>query len=150
TLKDESSILYCEANMLYWAKALLKMTYDFIDCAVQGAEASPPFNIPHLHFVDAGLLLMYSSAAVALPEGSKCPAKPSGMVCTMFLAKELIPTMSDADFIKYIHNGNTEPCDLISARAEEITLFLAFMQHVQYTRTGGQVYISNYQGKFTV
>ncbi|KAI6016397.1 hypothetical protein BKA83DRAFT_4498028 [Pisolithus microcarpus] len=146
SLKDESSMLYREANVLYWAKALLKMTYDFVDCAIQGAEASPPFNIPRLRFVDAGLLLTYSSAAVAPPEGSKRPAKPSGMVCTMFLAEEFIPTMLDADFVKYIHNGDAVPCDLINARAEEIALFLAFTQHVQYTRTGGQVYISDYQG----
>ncbi|KAI6005573.1 hypothetical protein EDD15DRAFT_2358723 [Pisolithus albus] len=146
TLKDKSSMLYHEANVLYWAKALLKMTYDFVDCAIQGAEALPPFDIPRLRFVDAGLLLTYSSAAVATPEGSKRPAKPSGMVCTMFLAEEFIPTMSDADFVKYIHNGNAVPCELISERAEEIALFLAFTQHVQYTRTGGQVYISDYQG----
>lgn len=146
TLKDESNILYREANVLYWVKALLKMTYDFIDCAVQGAEASPPFEIPRLRFVDAGLLLTYSSATVAPPEGSKRPSKPGGMVCTMFLAEEFIPITSTASFVKYIHNGNAVPCELINARAEEVALFLAFTQHVQYTKTGGQVYISDYQG----
>ncbi|KAI6003924.1 hypothetical protein EDD15DRAFT_2360189 [Pisolithus albus] len=146
SLKDESNILYREANVLYWAKALLQMTYDFIDCAIRGAAESPPFKIPRLRFVDAGLVLTYSSAAATPAEGSKQPSKPGGMVCTMFLAEEFIPTTSTTDFVKYIHNGNAVPCDLLSAEAEEIAQFLAFSQHIQYAKTGGQVYISDYQG----
>ncbi|KAI5990982.1 hypothetical protein EDD15DRAFT_2169762 [Pisolithus albus] len=34
----------------------------------------------------------------------------------------------------------------LDEEAEEITVFLAFTQHVQYVKTGGQVYISDYQG----
>ena len=38
-LTDESNLLYREANVLYWAKALLKLTYDFIDHTVNDASA---------------------------------------------------------------------------------------------------------------
>jgi len=64
TLVDESNLLYREANVLYWAKALLKLTYDFIDRAINDASVLPLFEIPCLHFIDAGLMLAYSFATV--------------------------------------------------------------------------------------
>jgi len=65
----------------------------------------------------------------------------------MYLGKELIPTPSDGeDFVKYIHNGDAAPCDLLDPDVENIAQFLAFTQHVQYVKTGKQVYISDYQG----
>ncbi|KAI5997269.1 hypothetical protein F5J12DRAFT_686744, partial [Pisolithus orientalis] len=131
-LQDESNILYHEANALYWAKALLQMTYQFIDRAVKDTKVPPPFKIPHLHFVDTGLLF---------------PSKPSSIVNVTYLVEELIHMSSDDEFVKYIHNGNVAPCFLLDTKAEEITDFLAFTQHVQYIMTGGQVYISDYQGK---
>jgi len=145
-LKDESNILYCKANVLYWAKALLKMTYEFIDHAIDCAKEPPPFNIPCLCFVDAGLLLAYSNAP-AITEGGLPLVKTSGIISMMYLGEELIPTPSDGkDFVKYIHNGDAAPCDLLDPDAENIAQFLAFTQHVQYIKTGKQVYISDYQG----
>ncbi|KIO01737.1 hypothetical protein M404DRAFT_149449 [Pisolithus tinctorius Marx 270] len=132
-LQDESNILYHEANALYWAKALLQMTYQFIDCAVKDTKVPPPFEIPRLRFVDAGLLFAYSD--------------PSSIVNVAYLVEELIHTSSDDEFVKYIHNGDVAPCFLLDTKAEEITDFLAFTQHIQYIMTGGQVYISDYQGK---
>ncbi|KAL4067819.1 hypothetical protein J3A83DRAFT_4374152 [Scleroderma citrinum] len=80
SLKDESNMLYCEANVLYWAKVLLKMTYKFIDHAIDSAKESPPFRIPCLHFVDAGLLLAYSYVPVATVGGTAQSVKSSSMV----------------------------------------------------------------------
>ena len=149
TLKDESNILYREANVLYWAKALLKMTYEFIDNAIDSAKEPPPFNIPRLRFVDAGLLLAYSNAPATTEEGGLPLVKTSAVVSMMYLGEELIPTLSDGeDFVKYIHNGDVAPCDLLDPDAENIAQVLAFTQHAQYVKTGGQVYISDYQGIF--
>ena len=150
TLKDESNILYREANVLYWAKALLKMTYEFIDHAINGAKESPPFKIPRLHFVDAGLLLVYAYVPAGTLE-SVVPqsAKPSGTVSMMYLAEELISISLDKDFVKYIHNSDAAPCALLDPEEKYIAQFLTFTQHVQYTNTSGQVYISDYQGIFT-
>ncbi|KAI6000407.1 hypothetical protein F5J12DRAFT_724114, partial [Pisolithus orientalis] len=64
-----------------------------------------------------------------------------------YLVEELIHTSSDDEFVKYIHNSNVAPCFLLDTKAEEIADFLAFTQHIQYIMTGGQVYISDYQGK---
>ena len=146
-LKDESNILYREANVLYWAKALLNMTYEFIDHAIDCAKEPPPFNIPRLRFVDAGLLLAYSNALAITEEGGLPSVKTSAIVSMMYLGEELIPTPSDGeDFVKYIHNGDAAPCDLLDPDVENIAQFLAFTQHVQYVKTGKQVYISDYQG----
>ena len=46
TFNDESMILYREANVFYWAKALLKHTYDYIDSRIRTAPNPPPFKIP--------------------------------------------------------------------------------------------------------
>ncbi|KIM50424.1 hypothetical protein SCLCIDRAFT_145520 [Scleroderma citrinum Foug A] len=114
TLKDESNILYCEANVLYWAKALLKMTYEFINHTIDAAKERPPFDVPCLCFVDAGLLLAYSNAPSTAEEGSLPSVKTSTVVTMMYLTKELIPTPPDSNtFVKYIHNGDAAPCDFL-------------------------------------
>ena len=125
------------------------MTYEFIDNAIDSAKEPPPFDIPHLRFVDAGLLLAYSNAPATTEEGGLPLVKTSAVVSMMYLGEELIPTLSDGeDFVKYIHNGDVAPCDLLDPDAENIVQFLAFTQHAQYDKTGGQVYISDYQGIF--
>ncbi|KAI5998324.1 hypothetical protein F5J12DRAFT_784910 [Pisolithus orientalis] len=145
-LQDKSNILYRKANTLYWAKALLQMMYQFIDHAVEDTKVPPPFEIPHLHFVDAGLLFAYLDVPAETERGSGKPSKPSSIVNVTYLVEELIHTSSDDEFVKYIHNGDVAPCFLLDTKAEEIADFLAFTQHVQYIMTGGQVYISDYQG----
>ncbi|KAI6002395.1 hypothetical protein F5J12DRAFT_894162 [Pisolithus orientalis] len=145
-LQDESNILYCEANALYWAKALLQMTYQFVDHAVEDTKVLPPFEIPCLCFVDAGLLFAYLDVPAETERGSGKLYKPSSIVNVAYLVEELIPMSSDDEFVKYIHNGDAAPCFLLDTKAEEIADFLAFTQHVQYIMTGGQVYISDYQG----
>jgi len=150
-LKDKSNILYREANVLYWAKALLKMTYEFIDHAVDFAMEPPPFDIPCLCFVDAGLLLAYSNAPATTKDSGLLLVKTSAIVSMMYLGKELIPISSDGkDFVKYIHNGDAAPCDLLDPDMENIVQFLVFTQHIQYVKTGRQVYISDYQGIFVL
>ena len=149
-LTDESNLLYREVNVLYWAKVLLKLTYNFIDRTVNNASALPPFEIPCLCFIDAGLVFAYSFATVATNASEKTgqSVRPGGTVSTIYLAEELIPTSSEGEFVKYIHNGNAVPCDLFDTEANKIAEFLAFTQHVQYAKTDGQVYISDYQGMF--
>jgi len=149
SLKDESNILYREANVLYWAKALLKMTYEFIDHAIDGSKESLPFKIPCLCFMDAGLLLVYSYVPVATLESVMQSVKPSSTVSMMYLAEELISISLDGDFVKYIHNGDAAPCDLLDPEVKYIAQFFTFTQHIQYTNTSGQVYISDYQGIFS-
>ncbi|KAG2134629.1 hypothetical protein BD769DRAFT_1665069 [Suillus cothurnatus] len=46
SLVDELSKLFREANVLYWAKSLLKLTYDFINHCIASSSEPPPFLIP--------------------------------------------------------------------------------------------------------
>ena len=137
TIADELDKLYREANVLYWAKSLFQLTYDFIDRAVGKATTPPPFNIPQLCFVDAGLLLAIKSSSVKAPSAVN--------VQTPYPAEELITC--DEPFVKYIHNGDPTPMPEPYEPGYDIAQFLAFTQHVQYVKTGGLAYISDYQGK---
>ncbi|KAI6018337.1 hypothetical protein EDC04DRAFT_2576324, partial [Pisolithus marmoratus] len=140
SLGDELPKLHCKVNTLYWAKALLTMTYDFIDGAILSADSPPPFKIPHLHFVEAVLAL----AHLQLTKGLVKP-KFGGMVCSVYLLEEKIKGGS-AVFIKYIHNMDCRPSLSADMDGYDIAKFLAFTQHVQYSKTGGLVFVSDYQG----
>lgn len=84
---DETKRLYREADILYWAMALLNMVYTFIDGSVAEAKELPPFDIPRLRFVEAGLLLAYAERLGA-PQG---PGRPKpGTVGTVYLVEEVI------------------------------------------------------------
>ncbi|KAI6038234.1 hypothetical protein EDC04DRAFT_2570273, partial [Pisolithus marmoratus] len=108
---------------------------------VEDALVPPPFEVPRLCFVDARLIFAYSDTLLTTGQSGRA----RNAVNVAYLVKEFIPTSVDK-FVKYIHNSNTEPCVLLDMKAEEIADFLAFTQHVQYIKTGGQVYISDYQG----
>ncbi|KAG1737449.1 hypothetical protein EDB19DRAFT_1636975, partial [Suillus lakei] len=137
-LTDKLPKLFREANVLYWAKALLGLIYNIIDCAVAGASEPLPFNIPHVHFVEASLALSYY-------QDSSKPASKATSACAGFLLKEVI-NGGDEDFIKYIHNMDPNPLLNPDEFEYDFALFLAFTQHVQYVKTDGLVFISNYQG----
>ncbi|KAG2353191.1 hypothetical protein BDR07DRAFT_1246484, partial [Suillus spraguei] len=100
-LVDELPKLFREANVLYWAKALLVSRLKSYYHAVAGAAEPPPFNIPHVCFVEAGLALSYC-------QDSSKPASKAASVCAGFLLKEVIDG-GDEDFVKYIHNMDPDP-----------------------------------------
>ncbi|KIJ10857.1 hypothetical protein PAXINDRAFT_85392, partial [Paxillus involutus ATCC 200175] len=135
---DELEKVFREANMLYWAKALMKMTYDFIEHNLGKAKEPPPFKIPRIRFVEASLVLAYAQTTKSL-RGPR-----AGTMSIAYLAEEEIK--SDEGFIKYIHNGDCTPIPEPHEPGYDIALFLAFTQHVQYLKTSGLAYISDYQG----
>ncbi|KIN98202.1 hypothetical protein M404DRAFT_1005566 [Pisolithus tinctorius Marx 270] len=120
------------------------MTYNFIDNAIASATSPPPFDIPRLRFVEAGLALAHSQI-------SKGPVKPKfgGTLCGVYLLEEKIEGGNGA-FTKYIHNMDYEPTMSAGMNGYDIAEFLVFTQHVQYCKTGGLVIISDYQGSRTL
>lgn len=52
------------------------------------------------------------------------------------------------EFVKYIGNASAVPFDDLSDGDAEKALFLSFLQHVQYEKTGQLVYVSDYQGEY--
>ncbi|KAG1718697.1 hypothetical protein EDB19DRAFT_1920136 [Suillus lakei] len=137
-LMDKLPKLFREANVLYWAKALLGLVYDVIDRAVAGASEPVPFDIPHMHFVEAGL-------ALSCYQDSSKPASKAVSACAGFLLEEVIDG-GDEDFVKYIHNMDPNLLLDPDEFGYDFALFLVFTQHVQYVKTGGLVFISDYQG----
>ena len=82
SLANESTKLFHEANILYWLKALLNMMYNYIHNCISEATDPPPFDIPQLCFVDAGLICAYAKRPNA-PKGPRAPKL--GTVSTMYL-----------------------------------------------------------------
>jgi hypothetical protein len=144
TLADEVPKLLKEANVLYWAQSLLQLTYDFIDRCVANSSQPPPFKVPRVRFVDAGLAFAYGPAMHTSKAGSKSSSARTG-----YLVEELIPGGAD-EFVKYIHNMDSNPLLNETDYGYDLALFFAFTQHVQYVKTGGLAFISDYQGMFDV
>jgi hypothetical protein len=137
-LTDELPKLFREANILYWSKSLLQLTYDFIDCSIASSPESPPFVVPHVRFVEASLALCHSQG------GSKSGVK-SGSMRAAFLLEELIEGGDDM-FLKFIHNMDANPLLDELDYGYDMAEFFAFTQHVQYVKTGQLMFISDYQG----
>lgn len=137
-LADELPKLFREANVLYWSKSLLQLTYDFIDRSIASSPEPPPFVVPRVRFVEAGLALCYSQG------GSKSGTK-TGSMRGAFLLEELIEGGDDM-FLKFIHNMDANPLLDELDYGYDMAEFFAFTQHVQYVKTGQLAFISDYQG----
>jgi hypothetical protein len=118
-----------EANLLYWATALMNLTYAFIDRALWTADTPPPFEFPRLRFVHAGVAI----AQVVSPKASATHRS--------YLLEEAI----EGEFEKYIHNGAAVPLQDMWEPTHERAVFLCCAQHIQYIKTNA-AFISDYQG----
>ena len=123
---DELPLNIMEANLLYWATALMELTYGFIDRAIGKSAADPPVNIPRLRFVNAGLAVVVQT-------------KPFS-----YLLEEVI----EGKFVKYVTNGSATPTFAPEEEEFELATFLCCTQHIQYMKTGQTAFISDYQGMF--
>ncbi|KAG1887168.1 hypothetical protein F4604DRAFT_1916981 [Suillus subluteus] len=138
SLTDELWKLFREANVLYWSKSLLKLTYDFIDRSIASSPEPPPFTVPRVRFVEAGLALCHN-------QGGSKPGAKTGSTRAVFLLEELIEGGDDM-FVKFIHNMDTNPLLDELDYGYDIAEFFVFTQHVQYVKTGKLAFISDYQG----
>ncbi|KAG2090557.1 hypothetical protein BD769DRAFT_1395777 [Suillus cothurnatus] len=138
---DEIAKLVKEANVLYWSRSLLQLTYAFIDGCIASSDEPLPFIIPCVRFVDAGMAISYSQRD---PKPTRAGSK-TGSTCVGHLVEELIEGGPDA-FLKFIHNMDSNPLLDQDNYRYEVALFSAFTQHVQYVKTGGLAFISDYQG----
>ncbi|KAG1741219.1 hypothetical protein EDD22DRAFT_786753 [Suillus occidentalis] len=140
SMADELPKLFKEANVLYWASSLLQLTYDFIDCRLT-SSCPPPFAIPRVRFVEAGL-------ALAFVQGPAVASKPASKTCPIracYLLEELIVGGDDV-FLKFIHNMDANPLLDELDYGYDLAVFFSFTQHVQYVKTSGLAFISDYQG----
>ena len=138
-VREESEKLFCKANVLYWVKALFKLTEDFIAKRIVRVQDPPPFMIPSVCFVNAALAFQY-------PPG---PARgPRALVIDCaYLCEEEIED-AEMSFIKLTHNSNCVPLLKPGELGYEVAQFLTFTQHIQYLKMKGSAYVSDYQGMY--
>ncbi|KAJ7592286.1 hypothetical protein C8J56DRAFT_723213, partial [Mycena floridula] len=59
----------------------------------------------------------------------------------------LIEEEIQGEFMKYVLNSRAVPIMCPRDQGYDIAAFLCFCQHVQYLKTSGLAYISDYQGQ---
>ncbi|PSR81531.1 hypothetical protein PHLCEN_2v6354, partial [Hermanssonia centrifuga] len=144
TPADELQKLSIEANTIYWAIALHGLSHDFIHRKLHSLPADQQIQIPFTRFVNAGLALAHG----ALPS-KPLPSSATTTLRAVYLVEEpIVGRDGEAeDFVKLIHNSSAVP--LISEKDKQwydLALFAACHQHIQYWKTGGIAYVSDYQG----
>ncbi|KIK75220.1 hypothetical protein PAXRUDRAFT_19181 [Paxillus rubicundulus Ve08.2h10] len=139
----ETSKIHKDANVHYWAHALLSSTYPFIDCALSMSSEPPPFEIPHVRFVDAAVAITHSEGTTVQVRSGKTKYST---VRSCYLVEELIKVDAEEEFIKYIHNSDAKPLPDPDDPHFPLAEFFVFTQHVQYKITGGLAIISDFQG----
>jgi hypothetical protein len=135
---DEYARTVQEANLLYWAASLMEFTYSFIHRFLSKSSADPPFEIPQLRFVHAGVAVSHDQAI-----GTNISNTTS--IRRTYLVEEFINESSEG-FVKFVHNGDANPLLDLDDPLYEIAEFLCFTQHVQYFKTDGTVFLSDLQG----
>ncbi|KAG2740924.1 hypothetical protein P692DRAFT_201727498, partial [Suillus brevipes Sb2] len=128
-LADVVKMLIKEANIIYWAQSLLQLTYNFINYSITSTSEPLSFNIPQVHFVDAGIAFAFGPLPMS-KAGSKSLASSARAV---YLVEELISGRDD-EFLKCIHNMDSNPLLNESDHWYDLALFFTFIQHVQYIR----------------
>ena len=138
-LAEEGEAILTEANLLAWAASLLEYSYHHIDECIDDIGPPSGFDILHLCFVKAGIA--FTKKDIGLSASAK-----SLSTWAIYLLEELI----EAPFGKYIHNGDVMPLWDPDEEGYDVSVFLCFIQHVQYQYSGGLVFISDFQGQLVL
>ncbi|KAF4603084.1 Alpha-protein kinase 2 [Pleurotus pulmonarius] len=159
---DERQKTLMEATLLCWATSLLMFGYSFIDteilalkeCAATTRQSTTikkrlrllgelEPTMPRLRFVRGGIATTIGCDSIASSATrTRLPAAPTTIT---YLLEEKIP--SAAGFAKYINNGSAKPLvNDVDDPDFATSLFLCCMQHILYSKSGGQLYISDFQG----
>ncbi|KAF8180684.1 hypothetical protein K438DRAFT_1463693, partial [Mycena galopus ATCC 62051] len=96
TDKYEKSLI--EAIILQWAVSLMTFTFSFVHHFIGKSQHPPPFDIPDVRFVHAGVALVHQLSLGPI-------AKTQFTICRSYLVEELINKTTDG-FEKFINNGS--------------------------------------------
>ncbi|KAG2112920.1 hypothetical protein BD769DRAFT_1364288, partial [Suillus cothurnatus] len=144
---DELKQLLKESNMLYWARALLDFTYEYIDYCINAASTPPSFQIPCVHFVEAGITLAFSHHSLNI-QGTSTQAPIVNVKVGMFSAAYFLEEWvtfdpaGDEIFTKFIHNKDCGPSLDEDEYGYDLAIFLAFTQHIQYAKMEGLSFLT--------
>ena len=75
-------------------------------------------------------------------------ALDTGNDCTAFLLEEHIDSTAanGSWFVKYVNNSSAKPCVFSNKEKAYQAEFLSFAQHVQFWKTNGLAFVSDFQG----
>ncbi|KAJ6461124.1 hypothetical protein DFH09DRAFT_894450, partial [Mycena vulgaris] len=93
---DEYAKTLQEANLLYWGCSLMNFTYSFINHFIDRAAEKPPFPIPEIRFVHAGVAVVHDQAVGTNVNNTSTMRRT-------YLLEEFIDTDRE-DFVKFVHN----------------------------------------------
>ncbi|KAJ7282343.1 hypothetical protein C8J57DRAFT_1055025 [Mycena rebaudengoi] len=129
---DEYAKTAQEANLLYrlyWASSLMEFTYSAIrHRASQTDQETLPVTIPYLRFVHAGV-----------------PTSPMLRPFEEHIWLRSTLRRHQTAFVKFVHNGDANPLLDHDDPLYDIAEFLCFTQHLQYFKTDGAVFVSDFQ-----
>ncbi|KAF8505176.1 hypothetical protein JB92DRAFT_2737434, partial [Gautieria morchelliformis] len=136
----EVDIMGREGKALYWAMSLMDMVYCFVKrhvgkaavgkCWCHLSDSCRLTLHGQVHFVNAGLAIIRNT---------------EGKAAKALLLEQLIDA-SQGLFRKFVHNGSAKPLPDCGSQDYNLACFLCFAQHVQWTKTGGLAFISDFQG----
>ncbi|KAJ7932230.1 hypothetical protein B0H13DRAFT_1498578, partial [Mycena leptocephala] len=98
--EDEYRKIIMEANVLLWAISIMTFTYSFIQHFIDNSPDTPPFDIPDVHFVHAGVAIVHQQAPGPLANKTS--------ICRSYLIEEHIDEEREG-FYKFINNGSAVP-----------------------------------------
>ncbi|CAK5279828.1 unnamed protein product [Mycena citricolor] len=126
----------CKGNLLLWAMSLFDLSLSFVDYILKKTRPLPSsLIIPKICFVEGGIALVHDSTV-----GKNIHAASShGQTLVI---EELI----ESPFVKFVHNRAPVPYLAADHPLFYMADILCFTQHVQYEKSGGLVFISDYQG----
>ena len=131
----QAEMLTMEMNCIGWASALMSCVYDFMKES-EARYGLPPFDVPHMQYVQCGL-------AISKPEVNH-PGHSA------YLLEEYIETSKTSGknwFVKYLNNSSAKPRQFEDPRQTLRAEFLSFAQHVQFWKTKGLAFVSDFQGE---
>ncbi|KAJ6568516.1 hypothetical protein B0H19DRAFT_1348962 [Mycena capillaripes] len=138
TAPDEYRKTLMEANLLLWADSIMDLTYSFIHHSIENSAQPPPFEIPEVRFVHAGVAVVHRQITGPVTASTST-------LCRTYLIEELIDEQKDG-FYKFINNSSAVPLPSMNESVSALAEFLSFTQHVQYHKTKALIYLSDLQG----
>ena len=130
--------LTMELNCIGWAAALMSCVYDFVDDSdshiVSSEKGTIDLQVPRMRFVQCGLAISKADDHSA------------------YLLEEFIETDEAGHsidwFVKYLNNDSAKPRSFNNPEKVLRAQFLSFSQHVQFWKTNGAAFVSDFQGIF--
>ncbi|KAF8531774.1 hypothetical protein JB92DRAFT_2690708 [Gautieria morchelliformis] len=146
----EVDIMGCEGKALYWEMSLMDMVYLLLCEAPCGESCSVPGRLCSArgkcwcHLSDPSRLTLHGQIRF-VNAGLAIIRNMEGKATKALLLEQLIDA-GQGLFRKFVHNGSAKPLLDCGSQDHNLACFLCFVQHVQWTKTGGLAWVSDFQG----